>query len=144
MIEFESFSIEFTLKEQESVRDWLLFLIKKYGEEASRITYVFMSDEELLKINQEYLQHDYYTDIITFPFHDSGSPIESDIYISVDRVRDNANNYDVDFEDELHRVMVHGVLHLLGFDDHSEEDRKEMRKAEANALSFREWKSPRG
>ena len=139
MIAFESSLENFELTRQESVSDWLLSLVKSHGQSVQEITYVFLSDEELLKINRTHLNHDYYTDIITFPLHDEGAPILSDIFISLDRVKDNAGAYGVSFEDELHRVMAHGLLHLLGYDDHSDEDVARMREAENHSLAKRNW-----
>lgn len=137
MIEFENHEIDFQLQQQESVQHWLLLLVREAGQTLAQLNYVFMSDEALLALNREYLDHDYYTDILTFPYHAPGDPILSDIYISVDRVRDNAQELGISFEDELHRVMVHGLLHLLGYDDHSDADRAAMRRAEDQALAQR-------
>ena len=144
MIEFVSHEIDFILPQQESVRSWLLFFLKEKQCPLDSITYIFLSDDSLLKINQEHLQHDYYTDIITFPYHNPGEPVFSDIYISLDRVKENAQLRGLDLYEELHRVMVHGILHLLGYDDHTEEDVLAMRSAEDRALSL--WPSdvPRG
>ncbi|HQW03710.1 MAG TPA: rRNA maturation RNase YbeY, partial [Saprospiraceae bacterium] len=85
-------------------------------------------DEFLLEINRNHLDHDYYTDIITFPLNDN--PLIAEIYISIDRVQENATGLNIPFEDELHRVMIHGVLHLCGYDDHEEEDIRVIRKKE--------------
>jgi rRNA maturation RNase YbeY len=106
---------------------------EKPGREFS-IAYVFCSDDFLLDINQRFLHHDFYTDVITFPLTDDDVRLEAEIYISVDRVRDNALKLKVDFEDELHRVMFHGVLHLLGFKDKARAQVAAMRKAEERWL----------
>ncbi len=94
-----------------------------------------MSDEQLLAMNKQYLNHDYYTDIITFDYSES-SLISGDLFISVDRVRENAKQLKVSFNEELHRVMVHGVLHLLGFSDKSKAQAQTMRKQEDEALKM--------
>ena len=99
-----------------------------------QVQYIFCSDEYLLDINQQYLNHDYYTDIITFPLNRQKASIVSDIYISVDRIRENALNYAVSFEQELYRVIAHGMLHLCGYQDESEAEIKLMRSKEDHYL----------
>ena len=99
------------------------------------INYLFCDDAYLLKINLQYLNHDTYTDIITFDYV-HGSLVSGDILISIDRVEENARKYNVSFEQELHRVIIHGVLHLLGQGDKSEEEAQEMRRQETDALSL--------
>lgn len=94
------------------------------------ITYVFCSDEHLLNMNKQFLEHDYYTDIITFPLFENEKEIEAEIYISVDRVKDNAIKLKTDFQEELHRVIFHGVLHLMGYKDKSKADKETMRGME--------------
>ena len=94
------------------------------------VTYVFCSDEHLLNMNRQFLEHDFYTDIITFPLNETEKEIEAEIYISVDRVKDNALKFKSDFSDELHRVIFHGVLHLIGFKDKSKKDKETMRTKE--------------
>jgi probable rRNA maturation factor len=138
VIEFVSHPIEFELPEQESVKRWLLLLVESEGGSVEQLTYIFVSDEFLLELNQEHLDHDYYTDILTFPYQSGpGVPLQSDIYISLDRVQDNAQTYDVPWEEELARVMAHGVLHLLGYDDHGSENERLMRQKEEEALRLR-------
>lgn len=110
------------------------FLQQKIKEEEKWpqffIQYVFLNDEALLEINKEFLNHDYYTDIITFDLSSEETFLESDIYISLDRVKENAKSLNVTFEDELHRVLFHGILHLFGWDDGNEEDEIKMREQE--------------
>ena len=101
------------------------------------ISIIFCSDNYILDVNQKYLQHDYFTDIITFDYCE-GDKLSGDLFISVDTVKDNAVEYGTEFQDELNRVMVHGLLHLIGYDDHSEEDIKEMRAKENYYLSLRD------
>ncbi|MDP5169450.1 MAG: rRNA maturation RNase YbeY [Bacteroidia bacterium] len=136
---FFSEETDFELLNQEAVAAWLGGLISAAGAELESISYIFCSDDYLLEINKEHLDHDYYTDIITFPLHDEGAPIMSDIFVSVDRVADNAEQLGISFKDELHRVMAHGILHLLGHDDHDPEKVLLMRAAEENALSQRDF-----
>ncbi|RYY39780.1 MAG: rRNA maturation RNase YbeY [Chitinophagaceae bacterium] len=105
-------------------------LAKAEGKAVAAINYIFCSDEYLLQINQAHLDHDTYTDIITFPYHTPGAPLESDIYISVDRVRENAASFGVPFQTELYRVMFHGLLHLCGYKDKTKADQTLMRAKE--------------
>lgn len=143
-LNFFSEDISFKLENKDSVADWILSFLSDHGEKAGEINYIFCTDEYLLNINRTHLNHDYYTDIITFPWSPHMLPTEeipvfADIFISIDRVRDNANTLQLTFEDELHRVMIHGILHLIGLDDHTEDGKEEMRKAEDEALSRREF-----
>ncbi len=98
------------------------------------LSFVFCTDDHLLEINRNFLQHDYFTDIITFDYSD-GKRVSGDLMISIDRVKENAISESVSFENELHRVMIHGVLHLLGFADKSPHEKKEMRRIESVCLS---------
>ena len=132
-IRFSVQSGDFKLKCQDAVRHWIKTVVERRGKVVGNINYLFCNDEYLLQINQEYLNHDTYTDIITFDYV-AGNLVSGDIMISVDRVRDNALQYCVDIEDELHRVIIHGVLHLLGQGDKTEIEAKEMRRQEADAL----------
>ena len=101
------------------------------------LNYIYTSDEYLLKINKEYLNHDTFTDIVTFDQSTQKDHIEADIFISIDRIKDNANNLNIPVQEELHRVMIHGVLHLIGFRDKTETEKKEMRKKENHYLALR-------
>ena len=139
LIEFVSEDVDFTLPNQEPVAAWLMGIIQSHHFQLENLTYIFCSDEYLLEINQEYLDHDTYTDIITFNNADEPEIIESDIFISIDRVKENAANLNIPFLDELHRVMAHGVLHLLGYDDKDPELKQLMRTAEDNCLSLRKF-----
>jgi len=138
-IEFFSEDIDFSLKDTEQVSDWIASVIAQHGQELSSLTYVFCSDEYLYKMNVEYLDHDTLTDIITFNSADENGIIEGDIFISIDRVRDNASDVGTSFTDELHRVIIHGVLHLLGLKDKSEQEAALMRKEEDSSLSLRKF-----
>ncbi len=131
--------IQFKLPDKTKTLSWILETIKSKGKECGDINIIFCSDEFLLNINKEYLHHDYYTDIITFDHSDNPDFLESDIYISVDRVKENAIEYDISFIDELHRVMIHGVLHLLGLNDKTKSEKEEMRKIEDHYLALRQF-----
>jgi probable rRNA maturation factor len=137
-IEFFFEDIDFALDEPELLRNWITNLVLKYKHRIQQIDYIFCSDDYLLKINQDYLKHDDFTDIITFPYHPEGSKdLHADLYISVERVKENALQLGQSFVDELHRVMAHGVLHMVGFKDKDEKSAGEMRRAEDFALSLR-------
>ncbi|AZB09397.1 rRNA maturation RNase YbeY [Chryseobacterium sp. G0162] len=110
-------------------KQWLEDLILSEGKKLGEINYIFCDDEYLLKINQDYLQHDYYTDIITFDYV-KGKTISAEIFVSLQRISDNASTLSRDYEDELRRVLAHGVLHLIGYKDKTEEEEKEMRRME--------------
>lgn len=102
----------------------------------SSITYVFTGDDYLLRLNKQYLDHDTYTDILTFPLSESDAPLEAEIYISIERVAENAERFDQPFTTELYRVMIHGLLHLCGYDDHSPEEIREIRGKEQEYLQL--------
>lgn len=122
------FSIEF-------YENWLSKVTALEQKEMGDITLIFCSDEYLLNVNREYLDHDYYTDIITFDYTEDNI-VSGDLFISLDRVADNAQIHTVDFINELNRVVVHGVLHLCGYKDKSEEDEKLMRSKENQMLQL--------
>lgn len=132
-IYFHSEDITFELSNQQKYVDWIFSFCKTYNREPEELSFVFCSDDYLLEINKKYLNHDYYTDIITFDYCKE-KRLMGDIFISIDRVKENANNYDVEFDEELLRVLAHGVLHLIGFKDKTEEEQKEMRVAENSAI----------
>ena len=136
-IEFVSEDVDFELDNVDKLKTWISQVIVEHQFRIENITYIFCSDDYLSEINIEYLNHDSLTDIITFDNSDEENTIESDIFISIDRVRENATNFNSDFEDELHRVIIHGVLHLLGYRDKSEADKANMRAKEDYYLSLR-------
>lgn len=138
-IEFFSEDIDFELNNPDQISEWITTVIAQHEQELSNLTYVFCSDDYLHQMNVEYLNHDTLTDIITFNNADEEGIIEGDIFISVDRVRDNSETIGTSFEDELHRVIIHGALHLLGFRDKSEEEERLMRKQEDSSLSLRNF-----
>jgi probable rRNA maturation factor len=125
--------IQFNLKQKAVLKEWINSVIKKEKKETGDINYVFTSDEELFKMNVKYLGHNTYTDIITFDYTEKKT-VNGDIFISVHRVQDNAEKFKVGFEEELHRVMIHGILHLCGYKDKSKTDSDLMRKKENTAL----------
>ena len=134
MLQFFS-ETRFKLQEQEIRQDWLFACADKFNREVSDLNYIFCSDNYLLKINQQHLNHNYYTDIISFDYSDEHS-VSGDIFISVDRVADNAFEYNEFFDVELARVMAHGLLHLVGFKDKTEEEANEMRLMENECLAL--------
>lgn len=125
----------FELAEEEKVRRWLAEVVVRRGKTVGNINYLFCDDEYLIEVNRHYLNHDTYTDIITFDYV-AGGLVSGDIMISVERVGENAVQFGAPFEQELHRVIVHGVLHLLGQGDKSDAEAAEMRRQEEQALSL--------
>lgn len=132
VIEYFSEEVDFYLENSNEISTWIVQTIHAEKGHLGFINFIFCSDAFLLRINQEYLQHDTYTDIITFDY--SRAQIESDIFISIDRIEENAAQRNVLFLQELHRVMIHGVLHLLGYGDKSSEDKSLMTQKENEYL----------
>lgn len=133
MIDFVSEDVDLPLFSNSKILEWINIIIKNYNCTAGDITYIFCSDNYLLEINRKYLNHDYYTDIITFNYNEN-KLISGDIFISVDTVFKNSKEYHTNFEMELFRVMIHGILHLIGFDDQTDEQQDEMTRQEDQAL----------
>lgn len=129
MITYHCEDISFDLKSKLLNNRWIKTVCSSESKKLGDIAFIFCSDDYILDVNVKYLGHDYYTDIITFDYCE-GDRISGDLFISIDSVRDNAEHFGVDFETELNRVMVHGVLHLIGYDDHNDEDIKMMRAKE--------------
>jgi len=127
-----------SLADRTRLKRFLVRLFKREGTALAELQYIFCSDNYLLQINQQFLHHDFYTDIITFDLSEKGQPTHGEIYISVDRVRDNAQNFDSTVKKELHRVILHGALHLCGFKDKSPKEELEMRKMEEKYLALYE------
>jgi len=136
-IEFLVEDVDFELADAEDLTSWIERVAEVHEYEIVQLTYIFCSDEYLHRVNVEYLDHDTYTDVITFDNADTSDVIEGDIFISVERVRENAQQLGVSFHDELHRVMIHGVLHLLGYADKDLLSQTAMRKKEDDCLSLR-------
>lgn len=124
------------LRDRLRLKQFLGSLFKKEGKTLGELQYIFCSDDYLLEINRQYLNHDYYTDIITFDLSEKGQAINAEIYISVDRVRDNAREYGGSVKVELHRVIFHGALHLCGYKDKTGAQEKEMRQMEEKYLKL--------
>ena len=137
LIWFHSEAMDYTLRDKRKVREWLLQLISEEGQQPGPITYIFCDDAYLLEMNQQYLEHDTLTDIITFDYT-SSEGVSGDIFISLDRVRENASERGLRVRDELHRVMAHGVLHLLGYKDKSPAEQATMTSKEDYSLSLRD------
>lgn len=131
---FVSHEVDFELDNKAEIARWITDAIGEEGYQLDAIDYIFCNDEFLIGINRTHLNHDEYTDIITFPLQEN--PIVGEIYISIDRVRENADTFGVSFGHELLRVMIHGVLHLCGYDDHEEEDIEEIRRKEEAYLEI--------
>jgi probable rRNA maturation factor len=136
MISFFVEDIDFSLKDKQQKKNWLKAVSNQYNRKIGELNYIFCNDNYLLEINKSYLDHDYFTDIITFDQSESDKKIDGDIYISVDRVKENAITNHQSFENELNRVMVHGVLHLLGFKDKTPSEETKMRALENEMLSL--------
>ena len=137
MVTYFSEDTSFIFKEKRLTNRWLKLVAESEIRRLGEIAIIFCSDNYILDVNLKYLQHDYYTDIITFDYCE-GDRLSGDLFISVDSVRENASTYGTEFADELNRVIVHGLLHLIGYDDHSEEDIAVMRSKENYYLSLRE------
>lgn len=136
MIRYFNEDIKFDFRQRLSNNRWLKFVAGSEMKTLGNVNIIFCSDNYILDVNMQYLQHDYFTDIITFDYCE-GKVLSGDLFISIDSVRENASFFGTEFKDELNRVIVHGLLHLIGYDDHSEEDIKVMRSKEDYYLSFR-------
>ncbi|HUH26235.1 MAG TPA: rRNA maturation RNase YbeY [Flavobacterium sp.] len=130
-----NYETDFELKDESKYEEWIDTIIESEGKEAGEINYIFCDDEYLHKINIQYLEHDTLTDIISFDYC-MGDLISGDIFISIERIKENAQDFDVSFDNELLRVMAHGVLHYCGYKDKSEEDEKLMRLKEQEKISM--------
>jgi len=131
----------FELPHKEIIASWVAHTITSENFELSEINYIFCSDEYLHQINVDYLQHDYYTDIITFDNSEKEGVVESDIFVSIERVQDNAEDQGIPFETELRRVIIHGVLHLVGYKDKTDVEQTEMREKENAYLSLPQFQA---
>ncbi|MEO6836936.1 MAG: rRNA maturation RNase YbeY [Ginsengibacter sp.] len=132
---FNNHGVSIVLKDKLLLKTFLSTIFAEEGFAFKSVSYVFCTDEFLLKLNQQYLKHDTLTDILTFTLSGTSLPIVSEIYISIERVKENAKDLIVSFEDELHRVMIHGILHLCGYEDHSPKEKSKMRSKEDYYLS---------
>ncbi|MFZ1807180.1 MAG: rRNA maturation RNase YbeY [Cyclobacteriaceae bacterium] len=136
-VRFFTEEITFKLPHPRKTTTWIKEAIKKEKGKLEELNYIFCSDQYLLSINQQYLNHNTLTDIITFGNSGKGEPISGEVYISVERIEENARHFQVSFDTELHRVIIHGVLHLLGYKDKKSSDKALMRKKEEAYLSLR-------
>ena len=134
-ISFNNHGVSTVLKDKLLLKTFLSFIFAEEGYAFKSVSYVFCTDEFLLNLNQQYLKHDTLTDILTFSLSGTSLPIVSEIYISIERVKENAQNLNVSYEDELHRVMIHGILHLCGCEDQSPKEKSKMRSKEDYYLS---------
>ena len=134
---FSNADVDFTLPDVDRIKKWISVIVKNHGKSVCKINYLFCSDEYIYDANVRFLNHDTYTDIITFDYVE-GVLLSGDILISVDRVGDNASKFSTSFERELRRVIIHGVLHLIGFKDKSEKDASVMRQKEEESLMIYE------
>lgn len=134
-IRFHYLKKDFTLRDRTRLKKFISQLLLEQGLGLEHVNYIFCSDPYLLKMNREYLNHDTYTDIITFQLSEPSAPALADIYISIDRVRDNAGGYGIPFNKELHRVIFHGALHLCGFKDKTANQARLMRTMEEQYLN---------
>jgi probable rRNA maturation factor len=138
MIYFHAENISFQLKQKMLLKRWIKHVISAEQKIPGDINYIFVSDEALLEMNRNVLNHDYYTDIITFDYCEESS-ISGDLFISIDRVNENSMTEKTVFENELHRVMIHGILHLCGYGDKSKAEEKKMRAKEDFYLNLRNF-----
>lgn len=137
MISYYFQDTDFKFRDRRKTNEWLKLAAESEIRRIGNISIIFCSDNYVLDINQKYLQHDYFTDIITFDYCE-GDHLSGDLFISVDSVRENSVEFGTEFKDELNRVIIHGLLHLVGYDDHTEKDIKLMRSKENYYLSLRE------
>jgi probable rRNA maturation factor len=135
-INFRTGDRPFVFKNKTGLKSFIASIFKKEKKLLGAINYIFCSDEMLLKINQDFLQHNYYTDIITFGLNEPGEPIDAEIYVSIDRVKDNALQQGVSFQNEMQRVLFHGALHLCGYKDKNKSEIIVMRQKEDQYLQL--------
>ena len=135
MISYNTVNVKMPAIRRRDTSAWVKAVAASYGKKVGEVAYIFVDDEEILRVNREYLQHDYYTDIITFDYTE-GDTISGDLFISLDTVRTNAEQYGKPYEEELHRVIIHGILHLCGINDKGPGEREIMEAAEDKALAM--------
>ena len=135
MVSYNTVNVKMPAIRRRDTSAWVKAVAANYGKKVGEIAYIFVDDEEILRVNRAYLQHDYYTDIITFDYTE-GDTISGDLFISLDTVRTNAEQFDKPYEEELHRVIIHGILHLCGINDKGPGEREIMEAAEDKALAL--------
>ncbi|MDD2298264.1 MAG: rRNA maturation RNase YbeY [Fermentimonas sp.] len=134
-ISFQAENIKLPDIKKRRISEWIKAVAGSYSKTVGEIAYLFCNDDKILEVNRLYLKHDFYTDIITFDYSEEDK-ISGDIFISLDTVRSNSQKYTTDYQEELYRVIIHGILHLCGLDDGSEDEKKSMREAENSALKL--------
>lgn len=135
MIQFIAEEVELPVLSKQKITRWIKEIAAVYGKRTGEIAYIFCNDNRILEVNKQFLQHEYYTDIITFDYSE-GTVISGDIFISIETVQSNAEEFKVSFDDELKRILIHGILHLCGQDDKTPELRLEMIRKENSALQM--------
>lgn len=135
MISYQTIHVKMPALRRRETSAWVRAVARSYGRKVGEVAYVFCDDEKILEVNRQYLHHDYYTDIITFDYCE-GDLISGDLFISLDTVRSNAGKFGKTYEDELHRVVIHGILHLCGLNDKGPGERETMEQAEDRALAL--------
>jgi probable rRNA maturation factor len=140
MITFHTEDIVFTLKNKTRIKKWIIRTIEMKKRKTGAINFIFCSDSYLLSINKQYLNHDTFTDIITFDYSKDlkNAPLSGDIFVSIDRIRENAVRFSKTAENELHRVIIHGILHLIGYTDKTKDAKEQMTKQENTCLEMLE------
>jgi len=133
MIQYIAEEVKLPVIQEQKVNRWIKNVAAEYNRKVGKIAYIFCSDKRILEVNNQYLKHDYYTDIITFDYSE-GSIISGDIFISIDTVKSNSEKFGVGFDNELLRILIHGILHLCGQDDNTPDLRAEMTNKENLAL----------
>ena len=136
MITYSTENVKFPNIKRRETTAWIKRVAATYGKKVGEVGYLFCDDEHILAVNREYLQHDYYTDIITFDYCE-GNKLSGDLFISLDTVRSNSELFGTDYNTELHRVIIHGILHLCGLNDKGPGEREQMEAAEDAALKLR-------
>ena len=136
MITYNSENVRMPAIKKRDTTAWIRRVAATYGKRVGEVGYLFCDDEKILEVNREFLQHDYYTDIITFDYCEDDT-LNGDIVISLDTVRSNAQQLGKDYDEELHRVIIHGILHLCGLNDKGPGEREQMEDAENKALALR-------
>ena len=139
MINIYTADVSISLKNRTDIKEWITSIIRKEGHKLEQLNYIFCSDTYLLEINEQYLKHDDYTDIITFDLSDKKGVVNGEIYISYERIKENAAKYLQTIKNESHRIMVHGALHLLGYKDKTAKEKTEMTQKEDFYLNLRKF-----
>ena len=136
MISYQTEGVKMPAIKRRETTAWIKAVAASYGKKVGDIAYIFCDDEKILEVNREYLQHDYYTDIITFDYTE-GDIISGDLFISLDTVKTNSEQFSTEYDEELHRTIIHGILHLCGINDKGPGEREIMEAAENRALAMR-------